>query len=119
MIRIESLTIKEFRGIRDLTLEFNGKNFAVCGPNGTGKSGVVDALEFALTGNVSRLSGEGRGDISLKQHAPHVDRRNDPDKARVTVKVTIPSLAKTVTIERSPKPPAVARVTPSDPAVLE
>lgn len=119
MIRVDSITIKEFRGIRDLTLDFKEKNFAICGPNGTGKSGVVDALEFALTGNVSRLSGEGRGDISLRQHGPHVDRRNDPDKARVTVKVTIPSLSKTVTVERSLKTPAVAHVTPSDAAVLE
>ena len=119
MIRVESITISEFRGIRDLTLDFNGKSFAICGPNGTGKSGVVDALEFVLTGNVSRLSGEGRGDISLKQHGPHVDRRNDPDKARVTVRVTIPSLNKTVTIERNLKTPADAHVTPSDPAVLE
>lgn len=119
MIRVESLTIKEFRGIRDLTLDFKGKGFAICGPNGTGKSAVVDALEFVLTGNVSRLSGEGRGDISLKQHGPHVDRRSDPDKARVEVKVTIPSLSKTATIERSAKAPAVAHVTPNDPAVLE
>ena len=119
MIRVDSITIKEFRGIRDLTLDFTGKNYAICGPNGTGKSGVVDALEFALTGTVSRLSGEGRGDVSLKQHGPHVDRRNDPDKARVTVKVTIPSLGKSVTIERSLKTPAAAHVTPSDPAVLE
>ncbi len=119
MISVESITIREFRGIRDLTLDFKGKNFAICGPNGTGKSGVVDALEFALTGSVSRLSGEGKGDVSLKQHGPHVDRRNDPDKARVTVKVTIPSLSKSVTIERSLKTPAVAHVTPSDPAVLE
>ncbi len=119
MIRVESITIREFRGIRDVTLDLRGKSFAICGPNGTGKSGVVDALEFALTGNVSRLSGEGRGDISLKQHGPHVDRRNDPDKARVTVKVTIPSLSKTITIERSLKNPAAAHVTPTDPAVLE
>ena len=119
MIRVDSITIKELRGIRDLTLDLKGKNFAICGPNGTGKSGVVDALEFALTGNVSRLSGEGRGDVSLRQHGPHVDSRNDPDKARVTVKVTIPSLRKTVTIERSLKIPAAAYVTPSDPAVLE
>jgi AAA15 family ATPase/GTPase len=83
MIRVESITIKEFRGIRDLTLDLKGKSFAVCGPNGTGKSGVIDALEFVLTGNVSRLSGEGSGEISLKQHAPHVDRRDDPAKARV------------------------------------
>ncbi len=119
MIRVDSITIKEFRGIRDLTLDFKEKNFAICGPNGTGKSGVVDALEFALTGNVSRLSGEGRGDISLRRHGPHVDKRDDPDKARVTVKVTILSLGKTVTVERNLKTPAVAHVTPSDAAVLE
>jgi len=119
MIRVESITINEFRGIRDLTLDFNGKSFAICGPNGTGKSGVVDALEFALTGNVSRLSGEGRGDISLKLHGPHVDRRDDPEKARVSVRVTIPSLKKTVVIERSLKNPSAARVVPPDSGALE
>ncbi|MEA2014351.1 MAG: ATP-binding protein [Thermodesulfobacteriota bacterium] len=119
MIRVESITINEFRGIRNLTLDFKGKSFAIYGPNGTGKSGVVDALEFALTGNVSRLSGVGRGNISLKQHGPHVDRRNNPDKARVTVKIAIPSLGKTVTIERSLNNPSVAQVTPREPAVLD
>src|SRR3972149_1868543 len=116
MISVESITIREFRGIRDLTLDFKGKSFGICGPNGTGKSGVVDALEFALTGNVSRLSGEGKGDISLKQHGPHVDRRNDPDKARVTVKVMLSSLSKAVTVERSLKTPAAPHVTPHDQA---
>ncbi len=119
MIRVDSIAIKEFRGIRDLTLEFRGKNFAICGPNGTGKSGVVDALEFVLTGNISRLSGEGTGEFSLKEHGPHVDSRNNPDKARVMVTVTIPSLGKTVTIERSLKTPTIAHVTPSDADVDE
>jgi len=118
VIQVDSIAIKEFRGIRDLTLDLKGKNFAICGPNGTGKSGVVDALEFGLTGSVSRLSGEGRGDISLKQHGPHVDRRNDPNKTRVIVGLTIPSLKQTVTIERDMKTPTAPRVTPSHPAVL-
>ncbi|HEY3853180.1 MAG TPA: AAA family ATPase [Verrucomicrobiae bacterium] len=114
MIQVDSITIKEFRGIRDLTLNFNGKSFAICGPNGTGKSGVVDALEFVLTGNISRLSGEGRGEISLKQHAPHVDKRDNPGHALVSAKLTIPSLKKSVTIERSVKTPGTLKVTPSD-----
>ena len=118
MIRVDSVTIKEFRGIRDLTLNLKGKNYAVCGPNGTGKSGVVDALEFALTGNVSRLSGRGKGEVSLKTHGPHVDQRNAPDKARVTVILTIPSLNKSVTIERSVKAPASPVITPNEPDVL-
>src|SRR6266436_5078601 len=114
MIRVESITIEDFRGIRSLTLDFKGKNFAVCGPNGTGKSGVVDALEFVLTGNLSRLSGEGRGDISLKEHAPHVDKRNDPGKARVKAKIRIPSLNQTVTIERTPKSSGTMQFAPND-----
>jgi recombinational DNA repair ATPase RecF len=119
VIRLESITIKEFRGIRDMTLDFKGKNFAICGPNGTGKSGIVDALEFALTGTVSRLSGEGSGEVSLKAHGPHVDSRAAPDKARVAVKLTIPSLGKTITVERSVKAPGSPRVTPSDAGVLD
>lgn len=118
MISIESVVIKEFRGIRDLTLNFKEKSFAVFGPNGTGKSGVVDALEFILTGNISRLSGEGRGDISLRQHGPHVDKRNDPDKARVIAKVKIYSLNKVVTIERTLKNPTNVLVVPNEPAVI-
>jgi len=64
MIRAKTLVIEEFRGIKKLSLDLGGENFAVCGPNGTGKSGIVDALEFALTGNISRLSGAGTGGLS-------------------------------------------------------
>jgi len=113
MIRIDSIHIQEFRGIRDLTLEFGGKNFAICGPNGTGKSGVVDALEFVLTGNISRLSGEGTGELSLKEHGPHVDSRSNPEKARVTVKITIPSLKKGVTLERRLSAPTKMLASPA------
>lgn len=117
MIRVESITINEFRGIRKLTINFKGKNYAICGPNGTGKSGIVDALEFGLTGSISRLSGQGTGGISVKEHAPHVDSRNDPDKAVVTVVVTIPKLGKTVTIVRSVKNPTKPTITPNDASI--
>jgi len=101
VITVKSITIKEFRGIRDLTLDLDGKNFAVCGPNGTGKSGIVDALEFALTGSISRLSGAGTGGLSVKEHGPHVDSRNRPRDASVSISVHIPSLNKEATITRS------------------
>jgi recombinational DNA repair ATPase RecF len=118
MIKVESIRIEEFRGIRDLTMTLNRKNFSVCGPNGTGKSGVVDALEFGLTGNISRLSGEGTDNISVKEHAPHVDSRNAPEKAKVTIKATIPSLGKTVTITRTVKAPNAPVISPADPATV-
>lgn len=114
MIKIESITIRESRGIRNLTLEFKETNFAICGPNGTGKSGVVDGVEFVLTGNISRLSGEGRGDISVKEHGPHVDKRNDPSKAEVTAKISLPALKKTATLTRNLKDPKVVKITPAD-----
>ncbi len=119
MIKIKSIKIEEFRGIRDLTLYPDGKNFAICGPNGTGKSGAVDALEFGLTGNISRLSGTGTGDVSVKEHAPHVNSRARPDKAVVTITATIPKLNKEITIERSVKDPLKPKITPSDPDVIK
>jgi recombinational DNA repair ATPase RecF len=115
MIRLESIHIHEFRGIRDLTLDFNGENFAACGPNGTGKSGIVDAIEFALTGNISRLTGAGTGGLSVKDHGPHVDSRNKPDQAYVTLSVSIPSLrGKKATIRRTIKAANAPAITPND-----
>jgi len=117
VIRIKSIRIEEFRGIRDLYLDLAGKNHGICGPNGTGKSGVVDGVEFCLTGSVTRLSGEGTAEISVRKHAPHVDNKDNPEKSRVTLSAEIPSLGKSVTITRNVKYPAHAQVSPSDPDV--
>lgn len=120
MIRIQKIRIQEFRGIRDLTLELKGANFAACGPNGTGKSGIVDAIEFALTGNISRLSGAGTGGLSVKAHGPHVDYRNKPEHAVVSLEVTIPALGgKKATVTRTVKAAATPKIEPPDPDVLE
>lgn len=117
MIRIKTLHIEEFRGIRELDLELGGDNFGICGPNGTGKSGVVDAIEFCLTGNITRLSGQGAGELTVKGHAPHVDQRKSPDKAKVTIIASIPSLGKDVTITRTVKSPRVVNIEPTDPTI--
>lgn len=113
MIRLNTIRIEEFRGIKELTLDLGGKNFGICGPNGTGKSGVVDAIEFCLTGSVTRLSGQGQGELSVGKHAPHVDSRTESEKAKVEITAHIPSLGKDVTIVRSVKSPKQASVTPS------
>jgi recombinational DNA repair ATPase RecF len=119
MIRIDKLQIREFRGIKDLTLEFKGANFAACGPNGTGKSGIVDAIEFALTGNISRLTGEGTGGLSVKAHGPHVDSRDKPEAAAVTLDVTIPSMGnKEARIHRTVKGANAPVITPPDNDVI-
>lgn len=119
MIRIDKIHIKEFRGIRELTLELKGQNFAACGPNGTGKSGIVDAIEFALTGNISRLAGAGTGGLSVKAHGPHVDSRNRPDVASVTLDVTVPSLGnKKAQIRRTVKSASAPEIKPADEDVI-
>jgi len=120
VIQIKSLHIENFRGIRALTLNLARKNFGVYGPNGTGKSGIVDAIEFVLTGSVTRLSGRGSGGISVRSHGPHVDFRNLPDKALVRMEVFAPSLGKSFTIERHVSSPTKPIITPSDdPKILE
>src|SRR5258708_35889562 len=119
MIKVLNIEVHEFRGVRKFSLDFAGDNFAICGRNGTGKSGIVDALEFGLTGNVSRLSGRGTGDISVKDHGPHVDSRNRPDKARVKLTVKVANVEAPVTIERSVENAQSPTITPNTPAVLE
>jgi recombinational DNA repair ATPase RecF len=114
MIRVKTIHIEEFRGIRHLDLQLDTKNFGICGPNGTGKSGVVDAVEFCLTGDVTRLSGQGSKVISVKTYAPHVDHHDHPEKANVTITAEIPSLGKTVKIHRSVKNRPQANISPSD-----
>lgn len=114
MIRIHKIKIHEFRGIRDLTINLGGENFAVCGPNGTGKSGVVDAIEYALTGNVSRLAGRGTGELSIKDHGPHVDSRLKPEQAYVSLTFKVVSSNKEATITRTVKAPNKPTITCDD-----
>ena len=119
MIQIDAVRIRDFRGVRELELSLERKNFGICGPNGTGKSGVVDAIEFALTGDISRLSGRGTGDLSVKSHGPHVDMRDRPTSASVELKAFIPSLGKSATITRSVAKPTNYTLTPQDPPVQQ
>lgn len=118
MLKIESITIKEFRGIRDLTLNFKKQSFGICGPNGTGKSGVVDAIEFALRGDVTRLSGQGSGDLSVGKHGPHVDAGEKSENASVRIKAHLYAIGKDVEIYRSVASPQTAVVEPTDDDVV-
>lgn len=117
MIKIESITIKELRGIRDLTLTLGNEPFVISGPNGSGKSGVVDAIQFALTGEMARLKGAGTADITLADHGPHVEKRDDPGAASVTLNVFIPHLKKKASITRTIKKAKAPQITPNDAAV--
>lgn len=97
-MKVLELEIHNVRGIPHLLLKPNGKNFVVCGPNGSGKSAVVDAIDFLLTGHISRLIGKGTGGITLNKHGPHIDHK--PKDAVVRAIVQLPSVKSPVEIKR-------------------
>jgi hypothetical protein len=114
VIKLETAHIEEMRGIRKLDLDFDKSNFAISGPNGSGKSGVIDAIEFGLTGDISRLTGRGTKGLSVVEHGPHVDKTKFPDAAFVELRVFMPSLGKSATITRKVAAPKTPKVVPAD-----
>lgn len=81
-IKIKKVHIRAFRGIPELELELNGKSLLLQGENGTGKSSIVEAIEFFFTGEVSRL--EGIKGLSLRRHGPHVNFTHDDVNVEIT-----------------------------------
>jgi len=70
-ILIDAINIQYFRGIRECELSVEGKNLIIKGENGTGKSSIVDSLDFFFTGGISYF--EGKRELSQKRHVPHID----------------------------------------------
>lgn len=81
-MRLKTVRIENIRGIKGLELDLGGRNYAVSGPNGCGKSAVVDAVDFLLTGEIARLQGRGTGDVRILEHGKHIDC-DEPEKAKV------------------------------------
>jgi recombinational DNA repair ATPase RecF len=117
MIKLQTAHIEEVRGIRKLDIDFQKGTFAISGPNGSGKSGVIDAIEFGLTGNISRLSGRGTKGLTVAEHGPHVDKTKFPDAAFVELRVFIPALKKSATITRKVSDSKKPKIVPADPDV--
>lgn len=114
MIQIEEIRIRELRGIRELEIKPRRKSFVISGPNGSGKSGIVDAIQFGLTGEISRLTGKGTVGLSLQRHGPHVDRRDDPASAEVWLTLHIPETNKTAVLKRNVKTAKSFSLEPDD-----
>lgn len=78
-MRLTELKVHGFRAFppEEQTFQFNGDNVAVVGDNGTGKSSILAAVEFLLSGSLTHLSGEGTGSLNLSDHAPHQDATED------------------------------------------
>ncbi len=112
-MKINSLSIKNFRGIKDLSIPFDKKSWVIHGRNGSGKSGIVDAIEFGLSGKVGRLAGEGLGSVNVKKHGPHVDSKETPQDAEVLISLNLNSHNE-CTVSRSCNSPSKINVEPEN-----
>ena len=80
--RIDALQVNSFRGIQHINLPIEGQNLIIAGENGSGKSSIVDAIEYFFTGRIKQL--EGRSDIDKKQCIPNL--RGGSPEVRVAFK---------------------------------
>ena len=115
-MKILELKIKNIRGIKQIKINPEGENIVIFGPNGTGKSAIVDAIDFLLTGKISRLIGEGTKCLGLKEHGCHVDSRNDLKNTIVIATVEVNG--NKVILERSINKPSSLKVEPKENEVL-
>ena len=100
--KIKAINIRAFRGIPDLDLELDGKSLLLQGENETGKSSIVEAIEFFFNGRVSHL--EGIRGLSLQRHGPHVNF--NPDDVIVEITFDPGSISLNRTFASAPSPPA-------------
>lgn len=112
-MQILELKIRNVRGV-SLDLAPDGHTILIWGANGTGKSAVVDAIDFLLTGDIERL--RGRRGVSLREHGKHIKVR--PEDAFVEAKVRLPGIASAIPLRRTFSAPATLDAPPGVRAAL-
>ena len=80
---LKSISIQNFRAYRTKKEFALGSAVTVLyGPNGFGKTSFFDALDFAVTGGIGRLSSAGGGLVKL---AKHLDSKDQPTEVSLTL----------------------------------
>ena len=56
-MKVDFVELSGFRGVRDqLRVDFSDGFVVLVGRNGAGKSTVIDAIDFAMTGTINRFA---------------------------------------------------------------
>ena len=93
-IKIKSITLRNFKGLRDVSFDFDGRNATIIGDNGTGKTTIFDALTWVLFGKDSHNS----TDIDIKT----IDATGEPmHRAEHFVEVALDVDGSTQTLRRT------------------
>jgi DNA repair exonuclease SbcCD ATPase subunit len=102
VVSIKGIKIRAFRGVPSLELLLERKSLLLKGENGTGKSSIVEAIEFFFRGRISHL--EGTQGVSLRKHGPHVRYKQKDMRVELTFDPGDVSLQRTLKEEPSPPP---------------
>ena len=102
-MKIEFVEISGFRGFRDKARFDFPSGFAILtGRNGTGKSTVLDAVDFALTGTINKFPVRSARGFGLDEHIWWLGQEDDGRPRYVTVGF-IDSQGERFVINRTPK----------------
>ena len=67
-MRISSIRLKNYRQFKEAHIEFPDGVIGLVGLNGTGKSSLVEAVAWALFGNIASRTDKERGLKGLDRH---------------------------------------------------
>ncbi len=86
--RLSQVEIQNFRGIRTLTMNLSANIIFVHGSNGSGKTSVIEALEWIMTGRINRLCHPWPDD-DKRQPDPVVNLFSEVDYAAVCLALSL------------------------------
>ncbi len=78
------MQINAVRGIPSLELDFNNRDVLIKGDNGSGKSSIIDAIEFFFTGKLSSFEGAGTQKLSTRRYLNHKNYELSDSEVTIT-----------------------------------
>ena len=95
MIKIEKISMTNFRGSKKFTVDLNETYLAIFGQNRSGKRGIIDAIYFAFTGFISKLIGPDAAGLTVNTHDHLLDVKDDHEKEFLPITSYFPEIYKT------------------------